>query len=69
LTISPATGTTTAETDKITVTVNTSGLTAKTYTTTITVGDPTASNNAQQVPVTLALTAPQSGTALFDVGA
>jgi hypothetical protein len=63
LTISPATGTTMAETDKITVTVNTSGLTAKTYTTTITVGDPAASNNAQQIPVTLALTAPQSGTA------
>jgi hypothetical protein len=63
LTLSPASGTTTAETDLITVTVNTSGLTTNTYTAIITVTDPVASNNAQEIPVTLALTAPQSGGA------
>ena len=63
LTITPSSGTTTTETDRITVAINASGLTANTYTATITVSDPAASNNAQQIPVTLALTAPQSGMA------
>ena len=63
LTLTPSSGTTTTETDKITVAVNASGLTSNTYAATITVSDPAASNNAQQIPITLALTAPQSGMA------
>lgn len=65
LSLSMTSGTTTTETDQIQVSVNTSNLTAGTYTATITLSDPAASNNPQSVPVTLALTAPASGTAML----
>ena len=63
LSFTPATGTTTTETDVITVSVNTAGLTTNTYTAPITITASGASNTPQQVQVTLALTAPASGTA------
>ncbi|WP_447979345.1 BACON domain-containing protein [Candidatus Nitrospira bockiana] len=63
LSVTPTAGTTTTETDTITVSVNATGLAANTYTALLTVTDPSASNSPQEIPVTLALTAPQSGTA------
>jgi predicted secreted protein len=59
LNLSPTGGTTTTETDVITVRVNIAGLTAGTYTSKITITDPGATNASQQVPVTLTLTPPQ----------
>ena len=60
LTLSPTSGTTTTETDAITVTVNTIGLLTNTYTAPITITSNGASNNPQQVLATLAITAPAS---------
>jgi hypothetical protein len=65
LTLSPASGTTTTEMDTIQVSVNAAGLTTNTYTSTITLTDPTAANSPQSIPVTLALTAPQSTLAVL----
>jgi hypothetical protein len=63
LTFSPTAGTTTTEIDSITVSANAAGMQAGSYTTTITVTDPVASNSRVDIPVTLVLSAPQSGTA------
>ena len=63
LSLSPTSGTTTTETDVITVAVNTAGLTTNTYTAPITITASGATNTPQQVLVTLALLAPDSGTA------
>ena len=60
LTLSPTSGTTTTETDAITVTVNTIGLLTNTYTAPITITANGASNTPQQVLATLAITAPAS---------
>ena len=60
MTLSPTSGTTTTETDPITVTVNTAGLSTNTYTGPITLTAPGASNTPQQVLATLAITAPAS---------
>jgi hypothetical protein len=65
LSVSQTSGTTTTETDTITVNVNTNGLAANMYKGTITITDPNAMNNPQQIPVTLALTAPQSSLAVL----
>jgi hypothetical protein len=65
LTVTPLSGTTTTDTDLISVSVNTAGLTGNMYTATITLTDPSASNSPQQIPVTLALTAPTSSTAFL----
>jgi hypothetical protein len=58
LSLNPTSGTTTTETDAITVSVDTTGLTANTYTASITFTDPGATNPTQQVPVTLTVTPP-----------
>src|SRR2546429_5360054 len=60
LSLSPASGTTTTETDAITVSVNTTGLLTNTYTAPITITAGGASNTPQQVLVTLAITTPAS---------
>lgn len=63
LSLSPASGTTTTETDGIIVIVDTVGLTANTYTAPITITASGASNTPQQLLVTLFITAPASGMA------
>lgn len=64
LTLSPASGTTTTETDPISVTVNTSGLTAGTYSAMITLtATGGATNTPQTVPVTLTVSAPATSSA------
>ena len=60
LSLSPASGTTTTETDAITVSVNTTGLLTNTYTAPITITAGGAANTPQQVLVTLAITTPAS---------
>ena len=65
LNVNPVSGTTTTETDSIMVSVNAASLTANTYTATVTLIDP-SSNNVQQVPVTLILTAPDSSSAVLN---
>ena len=60
LSLSPASGTTTTESDAISVSVNTAGLLTNTYTAPITITADGASNTPQQVLVTLAITAPAS---------
>jgi hypothetical protein len=62
LTFSPTAGTTTTEIDSIIVSANAAGMKAGSYTTTITVTDPAASNSPIDIPVTLVISAPQSGT-------
>ena len=64
LSVSPASGTTTTETDPITVSVNIAGLQADTYSASITVTGTGASNTSQVIPVTLTVTAlpPAIGT-------
>ncbi len=57
LSLSPASGTTTTETDAATVSVNLSGLTAGTYNSTITTTASGATNTPKTVPVTLTVTA------------
>jgi hypothetical protein len=61
LTVSPASGTTTTETDTLTAAINISGLAAGTYNGIITV-TPTGST-PRQIPVSLTLTASGTGTA------
>ena len=58
LSCSPTGGTSTGETDSITVTYSTSALAAGSYSATITISDTNASNNPQIVPVELTVTAP-----------
>lgn len=55
LTLSTGSGTTTTETDSISATVNPTGLTAGTYTATVTVSSSGAANTPQVVPVSLTL--------------
>jgi len=62
LSLTPVSGTTTT-TSTMQAIVNAAGLTANTYTAAITITDPAASNSPQQIPVTLIITAPQSGSA------
>src|SRR2546422_7256990 len=63
LSISPASGATTTQTDVITVTVNPTGLTSNVYTAPVTISASGATNSPQQELVTLVITAPSSGTA------
>jgi hypothetical protein len=63
LTLSPVSGTTTTETDVISVTVNPTGLASNLYTTPISITASGATNSPQQVLVTVAITAPTSGVA------
>jgi len=58
LTLNPTSGTSTGESDTITVTYSTSGLPAETYSATITISDPDAANNPQTIPVSLTVTEP-----------
>ena len=58
LSCSPTSGTSTGESDPITVTYATSGLTAGTYSATITIADSGASNSPQTIPVSLTVNAP-----------
>lgn len=58
LNLSPTSGTTTTETDVITVSVNTAGLTAGTYSSTITINAHKATTQTQQVAVMLTVTSP-----------
>ena len=60
LSLSPASGTTTTETDNITVNVSIAGLTANSYADTITLTATGATNPTQQVPVTVTITPPPS---------
>jgi hypothetical protein len=63
LTLNPTSGTTTTETDTISVSVNTSGLSAGTLTANITITASGASNTPQTIPVTLTLNAPETSSA------
>ncbi len=56
-------GTTTTETDSITVSLNTGGLQANTYNASITVTATGASNTPQTIPVTLTLNPPATSSA------
>ncbi|MGQ0812053.1 MAG: BACON domain-containing protein [Nitrospiraceae bacterium] len=58
LSVNPASGTTTTESDSIPVTVNTGGLAAGNYSATISVSATAAKNSPLAVPVSLTLTAP-----------
>ena len=60
LDLSPAFGTTTTETDEVTLTVDTAGLGSNLYSASVTITAPGASNTPQQVPVTLVVTEVQS---------
>jgi len=63
LTLNTTSGTTTTETDPITVSVNTSGLSAGTYNATITISASGATNTPRTVPVTLTVSAPSTTSA------
>ncbi|MEW6246117.1 MAG: choice-of-anchor D domain-containing protein [Nitrospirota bacterium] len=63
LTLNTTSGTTTTETDPITVSVNTSGLSAGTYNAVITITASGATNTPQTVPVTLTLNVPATSSA------
>jgi hypothetical protein len=63
LTLNTTSGTTTTETDPITVSVNTSGLSAGTYNATITISASGATNTPRTVPVTLTVSAPTTSSA------
>lgn len=63
LTLNATAGTTTTESDVITVTVNPAGLTPNVYTAPITITASGATNSPQQVLATVAVTAKASGTA------
>jgi hypothetical protein len=65
LTLNTASGTTTTETDPITVSVNTAGMSAGTYNATITITASGAANTPQTVPVTLTLNAPATSSAML----
>jgi hypothetical protein len=58
LALNIASGTTTTETDQVSASVNSQGLTAGTYSTVITVAASGASNSPQQIPVSLTLSQP-----------
>ncbi len=58
LTLSPTSGNSTGEHDSVTLSVSISGMTAGSYSATITISDPNASNSPRTVPVTLTITAP-----------
>jgi len=60
LSVSPATGTATTESDLLTVTYTTSGLGAGTHNAQITVTDASASNSPQTIPVTLTVADPSA---------
>jgi hypothetical protein len=63
----PASGSLTAgQSDAVTVTANPTGLTTNVYTEPVTITAPSATNTPQQVLVTLAITAPASGTAKLE---
>ncbi len=66
LSCSPTSGTSTGEPDTIGVTYATSSLTAGTYTATITLTDPAATNSPQTIGVTLVVNAPAGITGDFD---
>jgi hypothetical protein len=57
LSVNPASGSATVETDTIAVNYTTSGLAAGVHTGTITISDPAATNNPQTITVTLTVTA------------
>lgn len=59
LTLSPTSGSSTGETDDVSVSVDISGMNAKSYSATITISDPEASNSPQMVPVSLTISPPQ----------
>lgn len=63
LSISPASGATTTQSDVIRVTVNPTGLTTNVYTAPVTISASGATNSPQQELVTLMITAPASGKA------
>ncbi len=63
LTLNTTSGTTMTETDPITVSVNTSGMSAGTYNATITITAGGATNTPQTVPVTLILNPPATSSA------
>ncbi len=63
LTLNPAAGTTTTETDSITVSVNTADMTAGTYNVDITITSAGATNTPQTIPVALTLNAPATSSA------
>jgi hypothetical protein len=63
LTLNTTSGTTTTETDPITVSINTSGMSAGTYNATITITAGGAANTPQTVPVTLTLNPPATSSA------
>lgn len=63
LTLNATSGTTTTETDSVTLSVNTNGLQAATHSATITVSATGASNTPQTIPVTLTLSAPATASA------
>ncbi len=65
LTLSPASGSSTGEHDNVTLSVNISGRTAGTYSATITITDPNATNSPQTVPVSLNITAVPKPTISF----
>jgi hypothetical protein len=60
LSCSPASGTSTGEQDAIAVSYSTASLSVGTYSATITITDPAASNSPQTIPVTLKITAPKA---------
>ena len=62
LSVNPANGTSAAEADTISVSYNTAGLAAGTYSAKITVSDPNATNHPQTVNVVLTVNAVSSGT-------
>ena len=63
LTLSPASGTTTTETDPITASINTAGLAAGTYNASITITGTGSTNTPQTVPVVLTVNAPTTSSA------
>lgn len=67
LSLSPTSGSTTTGTNPITVSVNTAGLAPNTYSATITITAPGATNTPQTVPVTLTIT-PSSGLTVALLG-
>lgn len=60
LTLSPASESSTGEVDSINISVNINGLVPNLYTDTITIADPAASNNSQQIKVILKIDGPNT---------
>ncbi len=63
LSVSPASGTATTETDSITVSINTKDLVANTFTASVTITATGAANTPQTIPVTLTLNPPATSSA------